>query len=448
MTEEEMREVEGQVVVEAMAVEGGVEEAKGKIRGPWSDQEDAILSALVGKFGARNWSLIARGIPGRSGKSCRLRWCNQLDPCVMRKPFTGYFFVKRRVGFLWVFIFALFLLCLRYLGLISIVLFSLVLSLVLIKILDSMLLGIVLGSEFGLFALFDVGSEGIFIQVWWCLKIAHNGKLGSYFFLVYYAKVFAKRSSTPLTVQMLPNISIDWTKASSEDTLSGGGPRNSFKPSEEVETRSVSINHPKNPEYETLQIGGPSTSALEIDEVGLIEDLEKKYEEDKTQTCVPKQNPSVSRPIAKVGGFDIYNSCSDESTFSGAVLPITGSMIRPSKMDLGICKKFLDVGASCDGDRIIPLQCGYGCCSNSTTHSSRSSLLGPEFVDYEETPSFSSHELTSAAADLNNMAWIRSGLENSRNAKRQKGSEDKTTSNRDSDKVGDLCKENQADISI
>lgn len=60
-----------------------------RVKGPWSPEEDAILSRLVGKFGARNWSLIARGISGRSGKSCRLRWCNQLDPAVKRKPFTG-----------------------------------------------------------------------------------------------------------------------------------------------------------------------------------------------------------------------------------------------------------------------------------------------------------------------------------------------------------------------
>lgn len=59
-----------------------------RIKGPWSPEEDAVLSRLVDKFGARNWSLIARGIPGRSGKSCRLRWCNQLNPGVKRKPFT------------------------------------------------------------------------------------------------------------------------------------------------------------------------------------------------------------------------------------------------------------------------------------------------------------------------------------------------------------------------
>ena len=78
-----------------IAVEGdetAVTQPKCRVRGPWSPEEDGILSELVSKFGARNWSLIARGIPGRSGKSCRLRWCNQLDPCVKRKPFSGNFY--------------------------------------------------------------------------------------------------------------------------------------------------------------------------------------------------------------------------------------------------------------------------------------------------------------------------------------------------------------------
>ncbi|KAH7421797.1 hypothetical protein KP509_13G076200 [Ceratopteris richardii] len=39
-------------------------------------------------YGPRNWSLISKGIPGRSGKSCRLRWCNQLSPQVEHRPFT------------------------------------------------------------------------------------------------------------------------------------------------------------------------------------------------------------------------------------------------------------------------------------------------------------------------------------------------------------------------
>nr|AWD93708.1 MYB transcription factor 2 [Carthamus tinctorius] len=36
-----------------------------------------------------NWSLISKSIPGRSGKSCRLRWCNQLSPEVEHRAFTA-----------------------------------------------------------------------------------------------------------------------------------------------------------------------------------------------------------------------------------------------------------------------------------------------------------------------------------------------------------------------
>ncbi|GAU29684.1 hypothetical protein TSUD_264200 [Trifolium subterraneum] len=77
---------------EALLALGGEDDASNgnKVKGPWSPEEDAVLSRLVSQFGARNWSLIARGIAGRSGKSCRLRWCNQLDPAVKRKPFTGF----------------------------------------------------------------------------------------------------------------------------------------------------------------------------------------------------------------------------------------------------------------------------------------------------------------------------------------------------------------------
>ncbi|KAL1813114.1 hypothetical protein ACET3Z_023179 [Daucus carota] len=59
-----------------------------KIRGPWSAEEDKILSQLVERFGAKNWSLISKYIKGRSGKSCRLRWCNQLSPDVQHRPFS------------------------------------------------------------------------------------------------------------------------------------------------------------------------------------------------------------------------------------------------------------------------------------------------------------------------------------------------------------------------
>ncbi|CAO2833959.1 unnamed protein product [Amaranthus hypochondriacus] len=59
-----------------------------RVKGPWSPEEDHLLQVLVQKHGPRNWSLISKSIPGRSGKSCRLRWCNQLSPQVEHRPFT------------------------------------------------------------------------------------------------------------------------------------------------------------------------------------------------------------------------------------------------------------------------------------------------------------------------------------------------------------------------
>lgn len=59
-----------------------------RIKGPWSVEEDRVLTRLVERYGPRNWSLISRHIRGRSGKSCRLRWCNQLSPDVQHRAFS------------------------------------------------------------------------------------------------------------------------------------------------------------------------------------------------------------------------------------------------------------------------------------------------------------------------------------------------------------------------
>lgn len=59
-----------------------------RIKGPWSPEEDELLQTLVEKHGPRNWTLISKSVPGRSGKSCRLRWCNQLSPQVEHRAFT------------------------------------------------------------------------------------------------------------------------------------------------------------------------------------------------------------------------------------------------------------------------------------------------------------------------------------------------------------------------
>ncbi|KAG0487866.1 hypothetical protein HPP92_006677 [Vanilla planifolia] len=57
-------------------------------RGHWRPVEDARLRELVAQYGPQNWNLIAEKLDGRSGKSCRLRWFNQLDPRINKRAFA------------------------------------------------------------------------------------------------------------------------------------------------------------------------------------------------------------------------------------------------------------------------------------------------------------------------------------------------------------------------
>ncbi|KAM0952844.1 putative transcription factor MYB-HB-like family [Dioscorea sansibarensis] len=57
-------------------------------RGHWRPEEDEKLKELVARYGPQNWNSIAEKLQGRSGKSCRLRWYNQLDPRINRNPFS------------------------------------------------------------------------------------------------------------------------------------------------------------------------------------------------------------------------------------------------------------------------------------------------------------------------------------------------------------------------
>ncbi|KAL1317552.1 hypothetical protein AAHE18_15G141800 [Arachis hypogaea] len=64
------------------------EKSKVCARGHWRPSEDSKLKELVALHGPQNWNLIAQNLEGRSGKSCRLRWFNQLDPRIKKNPFS------------------------------------------------------------------------------------------------------------------------------------------------------------------------------------------------------------------------------------------------------------------------------------------------------------------------------------------------------------------------
>lgn len=60
----------------------------GIIKGAWTEEEDELLLDLLKRFG-KNWSLISKYMPSRSGKQIRDRFLNALDPTILKDKFTA-----------------------------------------------------------------------------------------------------------------------------------------------------------------------------------------------------------------------------------------------------------------------------------------------------------------------------------------------------------------------
>lgn len=186
-----------------------------------------------------------------------------------------------------------------------------------------------------------------------------------------------------LESSMLDDVSLDKTKASSEETLSFGDV-NSFKSFE-----------------------GRDISSLE----NMDEQNEDKLPIEGHFCQEAKDQPTLFRPVARVSAFSVYNpsdSLDPASSFPTPV-PMQGPLIQASKPDVEICKLFEGVY----GEQLVPHNCGHGCCRKESDRNPGSSLLGPEFVEFSEPPSFPSFELAAIATDISNLAWLKSGLENS-----------------------------------
>lgn len=70
-----------------------------KVKGGWTEQEDASLRCLVDMYGEGNWSAIARALnaqsgktadDGRIGKQCRERWNHHLKPDIKKEAWTEH----------------------------------------------------------------------------------------------------------------------------------------------------------------------------------------------------------------------------------------------------------------------------------------------------------------------------------------------------------------------
>ncbi len=58
------------------------------IKGSWTMEEDETIKELVAANGAKNWTAIAKELPGRVGKQCRERWHNHLHPGINKAPWS------------------------------------------------------------------------------------------------------------------------------------------------------------------------------------------------------------------------------------------------------------------------------------------------------------------------------------------------------------------------
>ncbi len=63
----------------------GVKAYKQRLRNKkWTEEEDNKMIELVQKLGTKKWSIVGGYLINRTGKQCRERWHNQLDPSISK----------------------------------------------------------------------------------------------------------------------------------------------------------------------------------------------------------------------------------------------------------------------------------------------------------------------------------------------------------------------------
>jgi hypothetical protein len=58
--------------------------------GPWSGEEDMMLSFAVQRYGTSQWDAVSGVIPGRGPTQCRERWMFRIGPGLNKAPFQTW----------------------------------------------------------------------------------------------------------------------------------------------------------------------------------------------------------------------------------------------------------------------------------------------------------------------------------------------------------------------
>lgn len=177
----------------------------------------------------------------------------------------------------------------------------------------------------------------------------------------------------------------------------------------------VSLEKAKASSEDTLSCGDVSLKSSEGRDVSSMEIMDDKSD-GKAQTegqlhHEVKDPPTLFRPVARVSAFNVYHSFdgTQPSTSIPRSVSMQGPVLQSSKPDM----EFYRALEGIFGDQSVPHQCGHGCCAAPNGRKSESSLLGPEFIEFSEPPSFPNFELAAIATDISNLAWLKSGLESS-----------------------------------
>lgn len=175
--------------------------------------------------------------------------------------------------------------------------------------------------------------------------------------------------------------------------------------------QDANLDKPKASSEETLSCGDANSfKSIEGKNVSSLDNLDDQCEE-KAPLEIPsnneaKESSTLFRPMARVSAFSVHNP--EIASPCPRPVPMQGPSIEAPIPDNGICK-LLD---RIYNERLVPHQCGHGCCKAQNGNNLVNSLLGPEFVDFLDPPSFPNFELAAIATDISNFAWLKSGLEN------------------------------------